>query len=158
MEGNKNLLKTFDEVGKQLVKTLVKNLLDANKKATGNLIRSVDYKIVEAANGVMVQLLAADYLTNVDEGRRKGAKQPPMKSLDKWIVARGIAPRDAKGRFIPRESVKFLIARSISRNGIKPTNVIKKTINEVYSTKLALIEKAAVEDINQLIDKIIVNV
>lgn len=156
MEENKKLLETLDKVGEDLVKTLVKNLLQANKKATGQLIRSVDYKVVEKANGIIVELLAADYLTNVDEGRRPGAKQPPMKALDKWVIARKIAPRDSKGRFIPRESVKFLIARSISKNGIKPTNVIKKTIDEVYNRKQKLIEKAAIEDINSLIDKIMI--
>lgn len=156
MEENKNLKKEFDDLGQELVRTLVKNLINADKKATGNLIKSIDYKVVEKANNVMVQLLADDYLTNVDEGRRRGAKQPPTSALDRWVIARGIAPRDAKGRFIPRESVKFLIARSIKRNGIKPTNVIQKTINEVYAKKQQLIQKAAIEDINALIDKIMI--
>jgi hypothetical protein len=156
MEENKNLDKAFDGLGKDLVKTLVKNLLSANKKATGNLIRSIDYKVVEKANGFIVELLAADYLTNVDEGRRPGAKQPPLSALDKWVVARKIAPRDSKGKFLPRQQVKFLIARSIAKNGIKPTNVINKTINEVYNNKQKLIEKAAIEDLNALIDKIMV--
>jgi hypothetical protein len=153
---NINLKKALDEVGKDLVKTMVKKLIEADKKATGNLIRSVDYKVVETANGVIVQLLSEDYLTNVDEGRRPGAKQPPTKSLDRWVVAKGIAPRDDKGKFISRQSLKFLIARSIGKKGIKPTNVIKKTINEVYTNKQKLIEKAAIEDINALIDKIMI--
>jgi hypothetical protein len=156
MENNNNLDKAFDDLGNQLVKTLVRNLLKANKRATGSLVRSVDYKVVEKANHLIVELLANDYLTNVDEGRRPGAKQPPMKALDKWIVARKIAPRDKNGRFLPRNSVKFLIARSIAKNGIKPTNVIQKTIDEVYNRKQKLIEKAAIEDINALIDKIMV--
>lgn len=153
---NINLQKALDEVGKDLVKTMVKKLIEADKVATGRLIKSVDYKVVETANGVIVQLLSEDYLTNVDEGRRPGAKQPPTKSLDRWVVAKGIAPRDDKGKFISRQSLKFLIARSIAKNGIKPTNVIKNTINEVYTNKQKLIEKAAIEDINALIDKIMV--
>ena len=157
MKENSNLIKTLDELGEDLVKTLVKNLLKADKKATGTLIKSIDYKLVEKANGLMVQLLAADYLTNVDEGRKAGSKQPPLKSLDRWVVARKIAPRDKKGKFISRKSIKFLIARSIAKRGIKPTNVIQKTIDEVYSKKKTLIEKAAIEDINALIDKIIIN-
>jgi hypothetical protein len=35
--------------------------------------------------------------------------------------------------------------------------VIQKTIDEVYSKKKTLIEKAAIEDINALIDKILIN-
>lgn len=154
MEANNNLKEALDEVGIDLVKTLVKNLLAADKKATGGLIRSIDYKVIEKANILMVELLAADYLTIVDEGRRPG-KQPPTKALDKWVIARGIAPRDKKGRFISRESVKFLIARSIGRKGIKPTGVLKKTIDEVYGRKQKLLELAAIGDINKMIDKII---
>jgi len=148
---NTNLKKALDEVGRDLVKTMVKKLIEADKDATGKLIKSVDYKVVETANGVIVQLLSADYLKNVDEGRRPGAKQPPSKALDRWIVARGIAPRDKKGKFISRQSVKFLIARSISKNGIKPTNVIKNTINEVYTNKQKLLVEAAGKDIEALI-------
>lgn len=154
MEENKQLKETLNEVGIDLVKTLVKNLLAADKKATGQLIRSIDYKVVEKAQSVMVELIAADYLTIVDEGRRPG-KQPPTKALDKWVIARGIAPRDKKGRFIPRESVKFLIARSIGRNGIRPTGVLQKTIDEVYAKKQKVLELAAIDDINKMIDKII---
>jgi hypothetical protein len=154
MEQNNNLREALDEVGVDLVKTLVKNLLNADKRATGQLIKSIDYKVVEKANVLMVELLAADYLTIVDEGRRPG-KQPPTKALDKWVIAKGIAPRDKKGRFIPRESVKFLIARSIGKKGIKPTGVLQKTINEVYDRKQKILELAAIEDINKMIDKII---
>ena len=37
-------------------------------------------------------------------------KQPPSRVLDKWIVKKGIAPRDEKGRFMSRKSISFLIA------------------------------------------------
>ena len=53
-------------------------------------------------------------------------KMPPAKSLDKWIVRRGIAPRDDKGRFIARKSVAWMIANGIFRNGIKPTLFLTK--------------------------------
>jgi hypothetical protein len=155
LESN-NLEEAFDIIGQDLVKTLIKNLLNANKKATGQLIRSIDYKIIEKVNGLMIELRAANYLTNVDEGRKRGAKQPPTRALDKWISARGITMKDKKGKPISKESAKFLIARSIKRNGIRPTNVIKNTIDEVYNNKQKLIETAAIEDISDLIDKIII--
>jgi hypothetical protein len=148
---NKNLTKVLEDVGEDLVKTLVKNLIAADKKATGKLIKSVDYKLVQKANNIIVELTADAYLKNVDEGRRAGAKQPPLSALDKWVVARKIAPRDSKGKFLPRQQVKFLIARSIAKNGIKPTNVIKKTLDEVYKNKEKLITEAAGKDLEALI-------
>lgn len=60
------------------------------------------------------------------------SKMPPTKALDKWVVRRGIAPRDAKGRLISRQSLKFLIARSIYRNGIKPSMFFTKPFEVAY--------------------------
>lgn len=149
-----NIKKAMEELGEETVKELIKQLIKADKKATGQLIKSIDYRLIEASNDFIVQIIDNGSLKWVDVGRRKGAKQPPMKALDKWVIARGIAPRDKKGRFIPRESVKFLIARSIKRNGIKPTNVIRKTIDEIYSKKMILLENALIKDIEDIIDKI----
>ena len=60
------------------------------------------------------------------------SKMPPTKALDKWVVRRGIAPRDAKGRLISRQSLKFLIARGIYRNGIKPSLFFTKPFEKAY--------------------------
>jgi hypothetical protein len=51
---------------------------------------------------------------------------PPPSALDQWIVKKGIAPRDAKGRFITRKSLQFLIARGIYKNGIAPSLFLTK--------------------------------
>ncbi len=48
------------------------------------------------------------------------SKMPPPSKLDKWIIRRGIAPRD-KGKFLSRKSLQFVIARSIFEKGIKPS-------------------------------------
>jgi hypothetical protein len=150
---NENLKSALEQVGIDLVKELTKQLLNADKKASGNLIKSLDYKVVETVDGFILNLLAADYLNTVDQGRKPG-KMPPPSKLDKWIVVRGIAPRDKKGKFISRKSIQFLIARSIGKNGIKPTNVIRKSIDSIYSNKIKLLEQAAVKDIVELIEKI----
>ena len=43
-------------------------------------------------------------------------------AIDKWVVQKGIPNvRDAKGRFIKRKSMVYLISRSIWNTGIKPT-------------------------------------
>jgi hypothetical protein len=43
-------------------------------------------------------------------------------SIDKWVVQKGIPNvRDAKGKFIKRKTMVYLISRSIWYTGIKPT-------------------------------------
>jgi hypothetical protein len=58
----------------------------------------------------------------------KGHSQPPSKALDGWAVKKGIAPRDAKGRFMKRKTLTFLIARSIGRNGIQGISFFQKPL------------------------------
>ena len=62
-------------------------------------------------------------------------RMPPANKLDKWTVRRGIAPRDAKGKFIPRKSLLWLISRGIYNNGIKPSLFMTKPF-EKYMDKL----------------------
>lgn len=47
-------------------------------------------------------------------------KMPPAKAFDKWVVRKGLAPRE-KGKFKSRNTLSFAIARSVYYNGIKPS-------------------------------------
>lgn len=58
-------------------------------------------------------------------------KMPPAKAFDKWIVRKGLAPRD-KGKFQSRKSLSFLIARSVYINGIKPSLFFTKPFEKAY--------------------------
>ncbi len=55
-----------------------------------------------------------------------------IKSLDKWIIRRGIAPRGKGGQFMSRKSLKFLIARSIYMTGIKPSLFFTKPFEAAF--------------------------
>ena len=63
---------------------------------------------------------------------RFGTKMPPPSKLDKWIVRKGIAPRDKQGRLISRKSLQFLIARAIFKNGIKPSLFFTKPFEQAF--------------------------
>ena len=51
---------------------------------------------------------------------------PPSKVFDKWTIKKGIAPRDKSGKFIKRQSLNYLIARSIYKKGIRATMFFTK--------------------------------
>jgi hypothetical protein len=164
-----NLLELFYEIGADLKKELIKQLSTkqfltasgrlTDKVATGKLIRSIDYRIVVNETKLLVRdleikILAEDYLTNVDEGRKAGSKMPPPSKLDKWIVARGIAPRDKKGKLLPRKNLQFVIAKGIQKRGIPPTNVIQKSIDAVFKKRSKDLEQAAIESFKEFANKI----
>ena len=152
---NDNLKKSLEELGVDFIKELTNQLLAADKKATGQLINSLDYKVVEVLDNLLLTILSEPYLKYIDEGRKPG-RMPPSQVFIRWIDAKGIVFKNKKGKIIKKESTAFLIARSIGKNGIKPTNIIRKTIDNVYSNKTALLEKAAAKDVEALLEKILV--
>ena len=138
----------LNSFGKQVVNRAKGNLQKAKGGGT-NLEKSLSFKVVTSAEGFSVQFYMDSYGTFVDKGvsgtkvKRsfkdyKGrtisspykytTKQPPSRLLDKWIVKKGIAPRDEKGRFMSRKSISFLIARSIKRKGIQGISFFQKPL------------------------------
>lgn len=158
---NKSMKGAFTEIGKALIAELTKQLLNADKKASGKLIRSLDYKVIEQVNGLLLQLRAAPYLKYVDQGvngTRSVYTTPygfrgmiSVKAIKPWIKARGI-----KFKGMTDDQAAFVIARSIGRKGIKPTNVIKKSIDNIFNNKKKLLERAAITDIEDMINKIMI--
>ena len=138
----------LNSFGKQVVNRAKGNLQKAKGGGT-NLEKSLSFKVITSPEGFSVQFYMDSYGTFVDKGvsgtdvRRsfkdyKGrtisspykytTKQPPSRVLDKWIVKKGIAPRDEKGRFMSRKSISFLIARSIKRKGIQGISFFQKPL------------------------------
>lgn len=146
---NENLKIALDKVGKDLVAEISKQLINMDKVASGNLLNSLDYDVVEAIDGVTLELMAADYLDVVDKGRRPG-KMPPTKAIESWIRVKGIN--------VGRKGIKstaFAIATSIKHNGIKATNIKQNAINNITNRMQEILQKAALEDIEKEINIIL---
>lgn len=127
---NKDLIddKTAKMFGQDYVKILTALLKKYDKKATGALINSLDYRIQQTAQDIKVIIEANDYLQYVDQGRKKGS-YPPIQAISRWASVKGI----------PQAAV-FPIARKIFTFGIKPTNVIQQTTKE-FETSPTLTNK-----------------
>jgi hypothetical protein len=127
-----NFKKALEEFRDKVIEESKKNLKSL-KKGGGTLENSIkggEVKVTD--NSLQFGIEMADYGVFQDKGV-SGVKQkyntpysyktkmPPPSKLDKWIVKKGIAPRDDKGKFISRKSLQFLMARSIFYKGIKPS-------------------------------------
>jgi hypothetical protein len=129
--------KSIEQFAKEIVKELKSQLKSEGKKATGELIQSIDYKLVEASGGIELDILAASYLKWVDAGRKKGAKQIPGPALVKWAKIRGFKPNPKKG-YKTIEEVGWAISRKIQTTGIKATNVLDNTKKAIFSNKVIM--------------------
>ena len=113
------------------------------KKGGGDLHNSLKSNIKVSKNSFELSFLMEEYGVFQDKGvsgvKKKyntkysyTNKMPPPSKMDKWIVKKGIAPRDKNGKFISRKSLQFMIARSIFNNGIKPSLFFTKPFEKAF--------------------------
>ena len=88
-------------------------------------------------------------------------KMPPPRALDSFVVRKGLAPRDERGRFLPRavnkvgfqKSLAFLIARSIFGKGIKPSLFFTKPFTKYFKNLPDQLAKAFGDEFEVEINK-----
>ena len=141
----------LNSFGRQVVNQAKENLASADKD--GALEKSISFFVTAQKGLLTIKFKMLPYGKFVDRGvsgtekersytnykgktlvspfaykKSKGHSQPPTKALDKWIVKKGIAPRDKAGKFMSRKSIKFLIARSIGKKGIQGISFFQKPL------------------------------
>jgi len=146
-----------------------RNLTNKQKNSSKKLYNSIQGKVKANNNSFELQFSMEDYGVYQDAGvsgtKKKyntpysyKSKMPPVKAFDKWLVRKGLAPRE-KGKFASRKSLAFLIARSVYRNGIKPSLFFTKPFEAAYKNlPQELVEKyglEAIELFNEQIDEIL---
>lgn len=130
-----NTEKALKEFLKYTVSQAKANLTRKKKNSTKALYDSLDYEYNVSPNSFSASITALDYGEYQDKGvsgKKKKYntpysykdKMPPAKAFDKWIVRKGIAPRNEQGQFQTRKGIAFAIARGVFINGIKPSRFL----------------------------------
>lgn len=161
--------KALERFRDHVVSISKRNLTNKQKNSSKKLYNSIKGKVKANPNSFELEFSMEDYGVFQDAGvsgtRKKyntpysyKSKMPPVKAFDKWLVRKGIAPRE-KGKFASRKSLAFLIARSVYRNGIKPSLFFTKPFEAAYKNlPQELIDKYgldAIELFNEQIDEIL---
>jgi hypothetical protein len=146
MEESKRLIEVRKELEKfknAVIKESRNNLKSMRKDTFGKLSKSLRGQVKVSKNSFEFDFMMEEYGIYQDKGvsgikkkyntpHKYTNKMPPTKALDKWIVKKGIAPKDDKGKFTSREGLKFAIARKIYINGIKPSLFFTKPFEKYY--------------------------
>lgn len=135
------------------------NLERDNRRATGQLISSINTKIVIDGNEYEIQLQLEDYWYYIDEGRKPTtATTPSIPTLQEcildWIRVKQILPHpDKNGKLPTEEQLSYMIANKIHREGYEGTHDLEDALYEVdYET---VIEDALDQDILGCIDELL---
>ena len=120
-----------------------RNLTQANKNASKKLYNSIKGEAKSFENSIGIYFDMEEYGFYQDKGvsgvKKKydtpfsyKSKMPPPKAFDKWIVRKGLAPREKGGKFQSRKGLQFAIARSIFQKGIKPSLFFTKPFEAAF--------------------------
>jgi hypothetical protein len=118
-----------------------KRINEAGKVASGALIDSIDFKVVQTKTGPKIEIQYLDYLEYVNAGRKpRGSARPitaangavPIPALESWVKLKGLRGKNKKtGKPLPSLSLAFAIRASIWKRGIKPANIYDETLKSV---------------------------
>lgn len=164
--------KSLSEFRDYVVSQAKQNLASQNKNTFGNLSKALDNSYVKVSKNSFelaftmpkygefqdkgVSGVETKYDTKFSYKSKGGARglkgMPPPKAFDKWIVKKGIAPRDKNGKFISRDGLKFLIAKKIFLHGIKPSLFFTRPFEEGFKKYIDVeLEKAFALDVEKLL-------
>lgn len=144
-----NVMNTLEAYAQKVRNLYQDKLIQDDKIASGKLLNSVEYQVVNNGVAYEVQLRLEDYWKYVEYGvqgeknttspfKNAGWKAYPF--ILKWISVKPVIPRPFdNGRIPTPKQLAYLITRSIGKKGILPGDQLKDSIEEVnarYKDKL----------------------
>lgn len=156
-----NTIKVLNEFADTLINEY-KDKLASEGWQSGKLYNSIKKVSVKNSKGnFMLTLNLEEYWKYIEYGRKAGkqpnrTKMPPIKEIRKWIDKKNIIPRPIKLKsgkeFSPtRNTLAFLISRSILKNGFKnpipPKPFFKTSLQTAKEMFIDKIKDALVQDL-----------
>ena len=139
-------------IGDELKKNLIQELRRTKAIASGDLIKSLNIQIEKTADGIIISLASNDYITYVEKGRKRG-KYAPVKELERWVRAKGIATDKKK-----ITSIAFAINNKIKKEGIKPRPVLENAYNTGLPLYDRIIDQVMEKDLNKYLEEKLNNI
>ena len=165
MLDSKEVQEAIDKFRKYVIQQSRSNLSKQRKNVNKSLYNSINGVSKVNKNSISLYFEMLDYGIFQDKGVSGKVKKyntdfsykskmPPSKVFDKWIVRKGIAPRNEKGQFMSRKSLSYLIARKIFRDGIKPSLFFTKPFEKAYDRLPdEIIEAYGIDIVNLYLEK-----
>ena len=139
------LQKELDKFKNFVISESQKNLRKLGKDG-GKLYDSIQARVKANANSFEMEFSMEEYGIYQDKGvsgtekkyktpfkYKKGKENaPPPRAFDKWVVRKGLAPRNKSGKFASRSGLKFALSIFIQKNGIKPSLFFTRPFEKAY--------------------------
>lgn len=119
---------------------LSQGLQEDNSIASGELDKSINFNVKSSAKKIELDITMLDYWGAVDGGRKAG-KQPPIDKIKEWLNYPNVRDKirfgqnDSAFSESEKNSLAFLIARKIGRQGTKGNNFATNVFTSSLITK-----------------------
>lgn len=149
-----NTIKTLNEFA-DVFERVYKDKLQSHI-ASGDLYNSIEMDVVMTNDShLQVEIKLADYYKYLEDGRKAG-KWPPISAIEEWITIKPILPRpNSNGKVPTTKQLAYLIARKIGMEGIKPTNMMDMTLQDLNNSFQEQLSQSLLKDIDKNIYHII---
>lgn len=149
----KHTMKALNDFGDFII-TNYKSQLEAEEMNNGELYRTISYSVSTVNSGWVISVSLADYWKYIENGRRAGAKMPPVSAIENWINVKQIVPhsmtlKSGKTVIPTIPQLSFLIARSIGQRGIPPKPLFKNSFEAAKQQFIQVIKDAITQDIKE---------
>lgn len=141
----KELESLIEEFGDEIVTSIIQKLIEKDKRASSDLINSINYQIVtDSENSINLKIFAEDYFKWVELGRKPGT-YPPITPLKKWCQIKGLP-----------EQMSYAIRNKIFIEGIKPTPILSEVLASAkFNSSLKMFEDDYVTHVEDRINKLV---
>lgn len=141
-----DLIDVLNKYGVKSTKEAKNIIRSKGAVASGSLLKDTEFELTSKDGEINLVVITTDYGKFIDQGvkgsestypqSRKSpykytTKMPPSSVIDRWIVKKGIAPRNDKGQFISRKGLNFVIRRSIKEKGIRAIEFTKPFFDNI---------------------------
>ena len=157
-----NLEKAINDFVSDFVDTYKGLLIRDDKKASGDLLRSIKPIEIEfSSNKISGSISLREYWKYIEYGTgpqhipdKRQQYWPQMDKILKWIKVKPVIPRPNNGIMPTEKQLTFLISRKIHDDGIKPGRQFTEALNLTWAKNKNKISDAISIDLQANIDLI----
>lgn len=148
----KHLQEALAQYSQAIADRYKQNLEASGRKASGNLISSVNSKVIVDDTLFVIELQLEDYWKYVEYGTKPHF--PPVNKILEWIQVKRIIPYpDKNGKLPTEQQLAWMIAKKIDRVGTEGTPDLENTLQTVDYEQI--ISDAFDKDVMEYLDELI---
>lgn len=134
----------------ELLERYKSEIKNSGHNASGELANTASYKVKWDGKYFELYFSLQDYWKYLENGTKPHF--PPIDKIEQWVRVKPIVPQAMNGRVPTTKQVAYLIARSISIKGTKPTQILQKTVDnadDLISVLVDAITNVLEQEINK---------